>query len=157
MLKLPYDDWWQCIVRRAASRASTGLFVHPVADPAVMAGNGTIGLEILEDLPDVDAVVIPYGGGGLTHRDRERAARAAAADADLHGRARDRAPRRRRRARAGEPVEIDYRPSFVDGAGSRRVLADMWPQRRAADRRRAGRDARRDRRGRAPAGASACA
>ena len=43
-----------------------GLFVHPVQDQGVMAGNGTIGLEILEDLPDPDAVVIPYGGGGLT-------------------------------------------------------------------------------------------
>ena len=43
-----------------------GLFVHPVQDEGVMAGNGTIGLEILEDLPDPDAVVIPYGGGGLT-------------------------------------------------------------------------------------------
>ena len=43
-----------------------GYFVHPLSDPEVMAGNGTIGLEILEDLPDVDAVIIPYGGGGLS-------------------------------------------------------------------------------------------
>ena len=45
-----------------------GLFVHPVSDPAVIAGNGTIGLEILEDLPDVDTVIVPYGGGGLDQR-----------------------------------------------------------------------------------------
>ncbi len=63
--KLPYADWWQAIVTGRVEGVE-GLFVHPVADPAVMAGNGTIGLEILEDLPDVDAVVIPYGGGGLT-------------------------------------------------------------------------------------------
>ena len=43
-----------------------GHFIHPVSEPAVMAGNGTIGLEILEDLPDVDAVITPYGGGGLS-------------------------------------------------------------------------------------------
>src|SRR5215472_11799533 len=63
--KLPYDDWWQTIVVGYADGIE-GLFVHPVQDPGVMAGNGTIGLEILADLPDPDAVVIPYGGGGLT-------------------------------------------------------------------------------------------
>ena len=42
-----------------------GLFVHPVADQRVMAGNGTIGLELLEQLDDFDTVIVPYGGGGL--------------------------------------------------------------------------------------------
>ena len=64
VLKVPYDDWWQAIVTSEIP-GEEGLFVHPVADEAVMAGNGTIGLEILEDLPDVDTVVIPVGGGGL--------------------------------------------------------------------------------------------
>src|SRR5262249_31633660 len=63
--KLPYDDWWNIVVTGHVEGID-GLFVHPVQDPAVIAGNGTIGLEILEDLPDPDAVVIPYGGGGLT-------------------------------------------------------------------------------------------
>ena len=40
--------------------------IHPVADPAVIAGNATIGLELIEDLPDVEAVIIPFGGGGLS-------------------------------------------------------------------------------------------
>ncbi len=65
VLKVPYADWWQAIMTGAVEGVD-GFFVHPVADPAVMAGNGTIGLEILEDLPAPDAVVIPYGGGGLT-------------------------------------------------------------------------------------------
>src|SRR6202012_5009561 len=65
VLKVPYDDWWQAIVTSRIP-GEEGLFVHPVADEAGMAGNGTIGLEILEDLPDLDAVVIPVGGGGLT-------------------------------------------------------------------------------------------
>ena len=65
VIKLPYDDWWNAIVTSRVDGVE-GLFIHPVQDDAVMAGNGTIGLEILEDLPDVDAVVIPYGGGGLT-------------------------------------------------------------------------------------------
>jgi threonine dehydratase len=63
--KLPYDQWWDAIVESRVT-GMDGLFVHPVKDPAVMAGNGTIGLEIIEDVPDPDAVVIPYGGGGLT-------------------------------------------------------------------------------------------
>jgi threonine dehydratase len=63
--KLPYDDWWNAILTSRVDGVE-GLFVHPVQDAGVMAGNGTIGLEILEDLPDPDAVVIPYGGGGLT-------------------------------------------------------------------------------------------
>jgi threonine dehydratase len=65
VLPMPYEDWWQAIVTSRIEGVD-GLFVHPVQDEAVMAGNGTIGLEILEDLPDPDAVVIPFGGGGLT-------------------------------------------------------------------------------------------
>ena len=65
VLKVPYDDWWNALVTSKVDGLD-GMFVHPAADRGVMAGNGTIGLEILEDLPDPDAVVIPYGGGGLT-------------------------------------------------------------------------------------------
>ena len=65
VLKVPYDEWWNIIITSHVDGVA-GLFVHPVQDQAVMAGNGTVGLEILDDLPDPDAVVIPYGGGGLT-------------------------------------------------------------------------------------------
>jgi len=65
-LKVPFDEWWQVMIDRFHPAFADRLFVHPFADRAVMAGNGTIGLEILEDLPDVDAVVVPYGGGGLS-------------------------------------------------------------------------------------------
>jgi threonine dehydratase len=126
VLKLPYADWWQSLLNGRVEGVE-GFFVHPVADPAVMAGNGTIGLEILEDLPEVDAVVIPFGGGGLT--------------AGIASALRARSPRTRiytvepqtgaaavaARA-AGEPTQIEYVPSWVDGAGSRGVLAEMWPR-----------------------------
>jgi threonine dehydratase len=125
VLKLPYDDWWNVIITSHVD-GTEGLFVHPVQDPGVMAGNGTIGLEILDDLPDPDAVVIPYGGGGLTvgvasaikalrpatkilTAEPETGAALAAALA------------------AGHPADVDYRASFVDGSGSRRVLDSMWP------------------------------
>jgi len=126
VLKVPYDDWWQAIVTSEIP-GQEGLFVHPVADPGVMAGNGTIGLEILEDLPDIDAVVIPVGGGGLTVgiasaiKARRPEVRIITAEpetgAALHA-----------AFAAGEPVDVDYRPSFVDGSGSRRVLDQMWPR-----------------------------
>ena len=64
-IPLPFDEWWQVIVNHHHPGVP-GLFIHPVSDPAVIAGNGTVGLEIIEDLPDVDTVVVPYGGGGLS-------------------------------------------------------------------------------------------
>ena len=124
--KLPYSEWWQTIVTGHAS-GIPGLFVHPVQDPAVIAGNGTIGLEILEDLPDPDVVVIPYGGGGLTcgiaSAIKALRPRTLIVTAEPEGGAAMAAAKS-----AGRPVDIEFRPSFVDGAGSRRVLDRMWPQ-----------------------------
>jgi threonine dehydratase len=124
--KLPYADWWQTIVTGRAEGTS-GLFVHPVQDPAVIAGNGTIGLEILEDLPDPDVVVIPYGGGGLTcgiaSAIKALRPETLIVTAEPEGGAAMAAAKR-----AGRPVDVEFRPSFVDGAGSRRVLDIMWPQ-----------------------------
>jgi threonine dehydratase len=123
--KLPYDDWWNVIVTSRVDGVE-GLFVHPVQDAGVMAGNGTIGLEILEDLPAPDVVVIPYGGGGLT-------AGIASAIKALRPHTRIVTAEPETGAalaaafRAGHPAEVDYRASFVDGSGSRRVLDSMWP------------------------------
>src|SRR5258708_3160187 len=64
-IKVPFADWWNIVVTHRFEGLN-GLFVHPVSDPAVLAGNGTIGLEILEDLRDVDTIIVPYGGGGLS-------------------------------------------------------------------------------------------
>src|SRR5664279_4046985 len=65
IISVPHETWWQTMVERRYEGID-GLFVHPVEDDAVMAGNGTIGLELVEDLPAFDAVVMPWGGGGLT-------------------------------------------------------------------------------------------
>ena len=126
VVKLPYDDWWQAIVTGRVEGID-GMFVHPVADERVIAGNGTIGLEILEDLPDVDTVVIPVGGGGLATgiataiKARRPQARIVTAEpatgAALHA-----------ALSAGGPTDVDYETSFVDGSGSRRVLDSMWPR-----------------------------
>jgi len=123
--KLPYDEWWRTIVAGRAEGID-GLFVHPAQDPAVIAGNGTIGLEILEDLPDPDAVVIPYGGGGLTCgvASAIKALRPATQVITVEP---DGGAAMAAAMRAGTPADVEFRPSFVDGAGSRRVLDSMWP------------------------------
>jgi threonine dehydratase len=126
VVKLPYADWWQAIMDSAVAGVD-GFFVHPVSDPAVMAGNGTIGLEILEDLPDVDAVVIPYGGGGLS-AGIASALRARRPETRIYTVEPETAAAMVAARAAGEPTQIEYVPSFVDGAGSRSVLTDMWPQ-----------------------------
>jgi threonine dehydratase len=125
-LKLPYDDWWQVIVTSRVDGVD-GLFVHPVQDAGVMAGNGTIGLEILEDLPDPDAVVVPYGGGGLV-AGIGSAIRALRPDTKIYTAEPATGAALHAALAAGEPVDVDYEPSFVDGAGSRRVLDTMWPR-----------------------------
>jgi threonine dehydratase len=125
IVKAPFRDWFEVLATRRWP-GMNGHFIHPVSDPAVMAGNGTIGLEILEDLEDVDAVVIPWGGGGL-------ACGIAAAFAALRPATRilacevDTAAPLAAALAAGEPRPTSYTPSFVDGMGGPFVLPEMWP------------------------------
>ncbi len=125
VLKVPYDAWWNVIVTSHLDGLD-GLFVHPVQDPAVMAGNGTIGLEILQDLPEPDAIVIPYGGGGLT-TGIASAVKALRSGTKIITAEPETAAAMAAALAAGQPADVDYRASFVDGSGSRRVLDGMWP------------------------------
>jgi threonine dehydratase len=126
VIKLPYDDWWNAIVTNRVDGVQ-GLFVHPVQDPGVIAGNGTIGLEVLEDLPAPDAIVIPYGGGGLTVGIAS-AVKALAPGTRILTAEPATAAALAAAFAAGKPTDVDYQASFVDGSGSRRVLDTMWPQ-----------------------------
>jgi len=125
VLRVPFAEWWTVLTTRHLE-GQHGLFVHPVAESGVIAGNATIGQEILEDLAAVDTVVAPFGGGGLACgigsvmrrlkpgvrivvAESEAAQPAAAALAN------------------GHPVTVPHRQSFVDGMGSSTVLAEMWP------------------------------
>ena len=124
VIRVPYDEWWQTLVT-GRYEGVDGLFVHPVDDDRVMAGNGTIGLELLEDLPDVDTVVVPYGGGGLLTgiasavKALRPPTRFVAVEPETG------APVNATLA-AGEATPVDYRPSFVDGSGSREVIPRVW-------------------------------
>ena len=111
-----------------------------------MAGNGTIGLELLEDLPDLDAVVVPWGGGGLTCGIAS-ALRALKPGVRIYSVEPETGAPMARSFAAGESLPVDdYRASFVDGSGSKALLPKMWELGRGPDRRRTRLDARRDRR-----------
>ena len=126
IVRATYDECWRTVESHGSDRM-TGRFVHPFDDDRFIAGNGTAGLEILEDLPDVDAIVAPLGGGGLlagisaVTRALKPATRIYAAEPETA------APLAASLA-AGHPVYLDnWQASFVDGAGGRSVLNTMWP------------------------------
>ena len=124
IIPVPFAAWWNTLVTGAFAGLD-GLFIHPVSDPAVIAGNGTIGLEILRDLPDVDAVVIPYGGGGLG-AGIASAVRGLKPDTRIYAAEVETAAPLAASLRSGEPVAIEYAPSFVDGIGGAGLLPEMW-------------------------------
>jgi threonine dehydratase len=124
VVKVPFDEWWEAM-EAGAYEGADGLFVHPVRDEAVMAGNGTIGLELAEELEDVDAVLVPWGGGGLFTGIASAVAQLRPGTRMFACEPETGAPVAATLA-AGEPTRVDYRPSFVDGSGSRALLPDMW-------------------------------
>src|SRR5947208_2647701 len=125
IVQLSWDEVWEIGISRRYAPLQGWTFVHPLGGSSMMAGNGTIGLEILEDMSDVDAVVIPFGGGGLS---------AGIATAIKSKRPRTRiyacepetaAPLAASFAKA-VPAEVKRTPSFVDGIGASSVLPEMW-------------------------------
>ena len=125
IVPVPFERWWQVLVERHYEGLA-GHFVHPVSDAAVLAGNATIGLEILEDLPGTAAVLVPFGGGGLSSGIAS-ALRAAGSRAPVFACEVETAAPLAASFAAGSAGSIQHRPSFVDGIGGRSVLAEMWP------------------------------
>jgi threonine dehydratase len=123
VVQVTYDEWWQAFVDRGRPGLE-GVFLHAFDDERVMAGNGTIGLELLEDQPELDVVLVPWGGGGLACgiasalRALRPSCRVLAVEVESA------APLTASLA-AGGPATVDYRPSFVDGIGSKTVFASM--------------------------------
>lgn len=125
IVKIPFAEWWRILVEHEYP-GQTGVFIHPVSDPDVMAGNGTIGLEILEDLPEAEAILVPYGGGGLISG-IATAARSLRPGIRIFGCEVETAAPLRAALAAGAPKAVEYTPTFVDGIGGRGVLEEMWP------------------------------
>ena len=126
VIKLPFAEYQSIQKEKPAYPTLQGLLIHPFADKSVMAGNGTIGLEILEDLPDVDTILVPFGGGGLSCG---IAASIKAGGAGAHVVAVEVATATPITASlsAGKSVEVPYHSSFVSGMGAPFVFPQMWP------------------------------
>ncbi len=128
VIKVSFDEWWRAFEERAYAGVD-GAFIHAFDDEDVMAGNGTIALEVLEDLRDVDAIVIPWGGGGLTCgiasvlRELRPSCKIFTAEVATA------APLAASLA-AGAPTEVDYQPSWVDGIGAKAVFPQMFERAR---------------------------
>lgn len=124
VLKVPFERWWQAFQERMYPGVDA-TFIHAFDDIHVMAGNGTIGLEILEDQPDVEAIVIPWGGGGLTCG-IALAVRALKPDCRVFTAEVATSASLAASLAAGSPQVIEYQPSFVDGIGSKTVFPQMF-------------------------------
>ncbi|MDT8319093.1 MAG: pyridoxal-phosphate dependent enzyme [Xanthomonadales bacterium] len=122
---LDADEWWQIIENRGHSM-DPGVYVDAVRDELALAGNATIGLEIIEQLPDVETVIVPFGGGGVI-------CGIAAAVGELKAGTRIIAAESEAAApvtaalKAGRPVTVPMHASFISGVGAPSVLSEMWP------------------------------
>lgn len=125
MYFVTHDGWWDVLLARRHPDID-GRFIHPAADADVIAGDATIGLEILADLPDVDTVVVPYGGGGLACG-IAAALRAAGSKARVFAAEAGHCAPLSASLAAGRPVHVPVQASFVTGLGAGRVLDEMWP------------------------------
>lgn len=124
ILRVPFAEY-QSIQREGKHPKMTGTLIHPFADEYVLAGNGTIGLEILEDLPDVERVYVPYGGGGLSCgiaaaiKARKPTVRIVAVEVET-------STPLTSSLSASKPVQVPYKSSFISGMGAPFIFPRMW-------------------------------
>ncbi|HEY0339385.1 MAG TPA: pyridoxal-phosphate dependent enzyme [Steroidobacteraceae bacterium] len=121
----PFAAWWTVMTERGVA-GQRGRFIHPVCEVPVIAGNGTIALEIAAQWPEADTVVVPFGGGGmcsgiaLAFAALGRSVEVIACEIET-------STPLRSALNAGGPVTVTRGPSWVDGIGSTSVLPQMWP------------------------------
>ena len=130
VVKVEYERWWQAISESSFPEVQ-GVFIHPVQDERVMAGNGTIGLEILDDLPDADRVLVPFGGGGLSVGIAS-AVKAMRPDTRVYAVEPETGAPLTAAFASGDPQPVEYQVSFVDGSGAPALLPEMWSRAREA-------------------------
>ena len=124
-VKVPFVDWWR-VIETHHHPGIDATFIHPVSDPAVIAGNATVGLEIFEDLPQVDTILVGYGGGALSSG-IAAAIHALKPGTKVYACEVSTAAPFSASLAAGSPQTVEYTPSFIDGIGGRTMLAEMWP------------------------------
>lgn len=125
IVEAPFDECWKALGERRHP-AMSGAFVHPFEDDAFIAGNATVGLEIVEDLPDVRAVVAAFGGGGLSSgiasaiHARKPGVKVFAAEPETA------APLARSFEAGSAQSFPEWQASWVDGCGGKSVFPRMW-------------------------------
>jgi threonine dehydratase len=124
MIPVTFEEWHE-VFRTRTFDGLDGLHVHAFSDDAVMAGNATIGLEILEDLPDPDVILAPYGGGGLSCGIAS-SVRALAPSCKVFAAEVVTGAPLAASLDAREPVKVEYTPTFVDGIGGPEVFPEMF-------------------------------
>ncbi len=125
VIRVSFEEWWETLINRGHP-GMDGFFVHPFADDGVMAGNATIGAEIFEDLADVDAIIVPYGGGGLSCGIASAASAMSPSTAVYAVEAETAAPLAAS-FKLNAPATVIRTPTFIDGMGSAAVFEEMWP------------------------------
>ena len=129
VILVPFDTWWETM-ESGAYPGLEGLFVHPVLDERVMAGNGVIGLELADRLEAIDTVLVPWGGGGLTCGIASALSTVSPGTRVIACEPATGAPLTASLAHE-EATQVEYTPSFVDGAGSKALLPAMWDRARS--------------------------
>lgn len=125
IVKVSWDEVWKVWTTHSYPPLAGSMFVHPFSDARMIAANGSIGLEILEDLPDLDSVIVPFGGGGLTSgvataiREKKPSAKIFTVEPET-------AAPFVASLRASKAIEVDRTPSFVDGIGGKKVFPEMF-------------------------------
>jgi threonine dehydratase len=125
IIQLPWDGFWQVATTHHYAPLEKSVFIHPFADRRMITANGTIGLEILEDLPNVDSVIIPFGGGGLA-TGIAAAVKARKQDTRIYACETETSAPLAASFAAGSAQAVKRIPSFVDGIGAENVLPEMW-------------------------------
>lgn len=129
LIKAPFEDCWKAMEERKFPGVE-GTFIHPFDDHDFIAGNATIGLEIVEDLPTVETVIASIGGGGLiagvgsAMRALRPSVRILGAEPETA------APGALSFDRSSPQIFEEWKASFVDGAGGKSIFPRMWEQMR---------------------------
>lgn len=125
LIKAPFDECWKALGDRKHP-AMNGTFVHPFEDDEFIAGNATCGLEILEDLPDVDAIVAAFGGGGITCGIATAVKNAKPSVKVFGAEPETASPLAYSFEKGSAQVFPNWSRSWVDGCGGKSVFPRMW-------------------------------
>lgn len=125
IIQVPFEEVWKIATDHVYPPLKDRAFVHPFSNAHMIAGNGTIGLEILEELPDVDSVIVPFGGGGL-FAGIAVAMKARKPQVSMYGCEPNTACAFAASLAEGAPKHVSRTPSFLEGTGESDVLPEMW-------------------------------